>query len=505
MAEQISPRTIGKGPDTTADTHTVLVNATTLTRHTTRPFGWRDKVGYMFGDFGNDFTFILQASFFMLFYTDVVGINPAHVGILLLVARIIDGFTDVGMGMLVDLLPVQAGKDKFKRWIKFIMIPVALTSALMYMSFVGNFESYGLRLTWMCVSYFLWGSFCYTAINIPYGSMASVISADADDRSQLSVFRSTGATLAQLIIMAALPALVYVDRVSDNGQMISVLDGGRMTLGAVICSVCAVICYIVLYVNVEERVHSTEEKTCGASIGQTLKALVTNKALGGLIIAALLLLLANLFLTGMLGYLFKNYFDNGKLLSPANLAGLLPPLVLIVLAPIMAKKWGKAEVCSIAMLIGGAVFIAAYFLKLTNPFLYILFYAVGTFAIAIFNYLVWAFITDVIDYQDVKTRKRDDATVYASYSWARKLGQALAGGLTGVALTWIGYNSEAAREGIQQSASVLDSIYLLANLVPGIGCILVGLALWFLYPLKKHVVESNIAELQRRRAQETAH
>ncbi len=72
----------------------------------------------MFGDFGNDFTFLLQSSFFMLFYTNVVGITPGHVGTLLLVARIVDGFTDVGMGIIVDRLPNKAAGFRFKRWIK---------------------------------------------------------------------------------------------------------------------------------------------------------------------------------------------------------------------------------------------------------------------------------------------------------------------------------------------------------------------------------------------------
>ena len=203
-----------------------------------RPFGWRDKVGYMFGDFGNDFTFILQAMFFMLFYTNVVGIDPAHVGILLLVARILDGFTDVGMGIIVDRLPVKAGQPKFKRWIKYIAIPVAIASALMYMSFTADFDSYAMKVVWMSATYFLWGSVAYTAINIPYGSMASVVSDSPDDRAQLSVWRSTGATLAQLLIMSVLPLVVY----TTNEAGVSILNGPRMTNAAIACAVAAVIC-----------------------------------------------------------------------------------------------------------------------------------------------------------------------------------------------------------------------------------------------------------------------
>ena len=70
-----------------------------------KPFGIKDKLGYMFGDFGNDFTFIFASSFLMVFYTNVLGIDPKMVGVLFLVARIVDAFTDIGMGRIVDRLP----------------------------------------------------------------------------------------------------------------------------------------------------------------------------------------------------------------------------------------------------------------------------------------------------------------------------------------------------------------------------------------------------------------
>ncbi|MBQ6837463.1 MAG: MFS transporter, partial [Clostridia bacterium] len=67
-----------------------------------RPFGFRDKLGYLFGDFGNDFTFILSSSFLMKFYTDVMGVSPAIIGVIMMIARFIDAFTDVTMGRICD-------------------------------------------------------------------------------------------------------------------------------------------------------------------------------------------------------------------------------------------------------------------------------------------------------------------------------------------------------------------------------------------------------------------
>lgn len=475
---------------------TTASEAPTTFERDVRPFGFRDKLGYMFGDFGNDFTFILQSTFFMIFYTNVVGINPGHVGILLLVARVFDAFTDVSVGVIVDRLPNSRAGYKFKRWVKWIAIPVAIASALMYMSFVADFDSYAAKVAWMTATYFLWGSICYSAINIPYGSMASVVSSNPDDRSHLSAWRSTGANLANLVISSILPLVVYV----TNEAGVSVLSGDRMMWSAIVCSVLAVVCYAILYMLIEERVvedGSVQKERVG--ISRMLGLVLSNRALLGLIAAALLLLLSFMFLGGMLGYLFLEYFRDGRLQSPASFIGLLPSFILIVLSPWLAKRFGKAEVGIVAMLTAGTVLLAAYILKIDNPVVWIGFYVIAMFAVNTFNFLVWAFITDVIDYQEVRTGSRDDGTVYAVYSWARKLGQAIAGFLIGSSLAWVGFDAGLAAQGGQQSDRAIDGIYFLANVIPGVGCILVALALLFLYPLKKKMVMENVAILAGRR------
>lgn len=102
-----------------------------------RPFGLRDKVGYMFGDFGNDFTFMLSSIFMLKFYTDVMGISAGVVGVLMMAARFVDAFTDVTMGQIVDRSkPTKDGK--FKPWIRRMAGPVAISS---FMVFQGGFAN----------------------------------------------------------------------------------------------------------------------------------------------------------------------------------------------------------------------------------------------------------------------------------------------------------------------------------------------------------------------------
>lgn len=106
---------------------------------TVRPFGWRDKVGYMFGDFGNDFTFLFASTFLMIFYTKVLGISMGLVGTLFLTARCIDAFTDVTMGRIVDrwhpkkdgrFRPMAASDVRSGRNFKFSDVPVLVSGCI---------------------------------------------------------------------------------------------------------------------------------------------------------------------------------------------------------------------------------------------------------------------------------------------------------------------------------------------------------------------------------------
>ena len=118
--------------------------------------------------------------------------------------------------------------------------------------------------------------------------------------------------------------------------------------------------------------------------------------------------------------------------------------------------------------------------------------------------MVWAFITDIIDAQEVRSGVLEDGTIYAVYSFARKIGQALAGGLGGYALQFIGYQSSALGENIVQAPEVVQRIYTVSTIVPAVSYFLVALVLLFWYPLTKRIVEENGKILKEKRAAEHA-
>ena len=122
-----------------------------------RPFGLRDKVAYLFGDFGNDFSFLFVSSFLLVFCTKVLGINGGVVGTIFMLSKFIDAFTDVGMGRIVDTAkPTKAGK--YRPWILRMSFPIAISNALIWMHFIKDW-SMTAKIAYIAVTYIVWGSF----------------------------------------------------------------------------------------------------------------------------------------------------------------------------------------------------------------------------------------------------------------------------------------------------------------------------------------------------------
>lgn len=460
-----------------------------IEKNNVRPFGFKDKIGYMFGDFGNDFTFILSSSFMLKFYTDVMGIHAGVVGVLMMAARFVDAFTDVAMGQIVDRSkPTKDGK--FKPWLRRMCGPVAISSFLVFQSGFANMP-YLFKVVWMIVTYILWGSIFYTSINIPYGSMASAISADAKDRASLSTWRSIGSTLAGLVIGVGTPLFAY-ETVNGN----TILSGNRMTIIAGVFSVMAVICYMLCFKLATERVEVPQNNT-KFNFGDLMKSLVTNRSLIGIITAAILLLLVMLTMQGMNAYLFPNFYGNVAAQSVAALAGSL--VMLVVCAPLATKlsaKYGKKELAIGSCLFGAVVYLICWVLKPENPYTYVVFYMVANIGVGFFNMVIWAMITDVIDDTEVKNGVREDGTIYSVYSFARKIGQALSSGMIGALLSVIGYSAATAF-----NPEVVNGIFNMTCIIPAIGFVGIALVLMFLYPLSKNRVEANVLELKKRRGE----
>ena len=454
-----------------------------------KPFGIKDKIGYLMGDIGNDFTFVLSSTFLLKFYTDVMGVPAAIVGAIIMIARFVDAFTDVTMGRICDKSPT--GKDgKFKPWIRRMCVPVAITSFALYQSSLADM-SLTFKVIYLFVVYILWGSFLYTSINIPYGSMASAISPEPGDRQSLSTYRSIGATFASVLVGAIIPLIAYEE---VNGVML--LNGEIFTKIAGVFSICAIISYLICYVLVTERVRisSSKEAKRDNNVLTMLKNAVTNKALISIIVASILMLLAQMTLQSMANYVFPIYYGNTTAQSISMVVMLVGSLAIAAVAKPISTRFGKAEVAVVSSFIASGVCILLFAIRPQNVWVYVALQGLCWLALGVFSMISWALVTDVIDYSEIKNGIREDGSVYALYSFARKLGQAGAAGLVGSMLTAIGYT-----EGAVSDAGVREGIFNISTLIPAVGFALLGIVLWFWYPLHKKQVEENVEILKEKR------
>ena len=454
-----------------------------------RPFGTKDKVGYMFGNVANDFTFIFASLFLTVFYTDVLKINAALVGTMFLLSRIVDAFTDTAMGRIAD--KVKANKaGKFKPWLIRVCGPVALASFLMYQTGMAD-ASYGVRIAYMFVTYLLWGSVCYTAINIPYGSMSSVMSDKAEDRAALSTFRGVGSLIPQVLIGVVMPMFLYTT-LADGTK---VVNEGAFPWVALFLSVASCGCYILCYFMCTERIEVKKDETKKVSFRETMSALVHNRALIGLVIVYVSFLGAQMLNQTINNYIFKDYFNNTMGLTVLNAAGFVPALALAPIAVPLTSKFGKKEIGIAASIMGTVAYLLLFIMHTDNVWLYVVFSIVGSLGFGLFNLIIWAFVSDIIDEHEVKHGIREDGTIYAVCSFSRKIGQAIASALGGWSLAWIGYVEGAAN----QSPDVKNGIYSIATIIPAVLYLIVGLSLVFIYTLNKKKVLENADILRSRR------
>ena len=227
---------------------------------------------------------------------------------------------------------------------------------------------------------------------------------------------------------------------------------------------------------------------------KTLANAIKNKALISIIVASIVMLLAQLTMQSMANYVYPNFYRSTAAQSASSIVMLVSMLIAAVLARPVAERIGKAELSSIANLLAAVICVLLFLMRPQNVWVYVLFMALCWLGLGMFSMVSWALITDVIDYSEIRNGVREDGSVYALYSFARKMGQAAAAGVSGFLLTLIGYTQETAFD-----TQVINGIYNISTLVPAIGFGLLAAILWFWYPLHKKQVDENVTLLREKR------
>lgn len=468
--------------------------------------GFKDGLGYAMGDAANLFVLTYISSYLKVFYTDVLKVAESKITTLLLIARLWDAINDPLWGNLIA--KKKPNKDgKFRPFIKWFAIPIGIMAALSFVNFRNFTSSDTVVLVLMYVTYIGFGMM-YTTINIPYGSLASVITDDPDGRTLLSTFRSIGAGLGGAIPLLIGPMIIYsaTGELNDKGEPIKAADANGMLTFAIIMGVLSVVFFYLCFGMTKERVPSEEDPK--VDFKATYKGMFTSRpfitaCLSGILISG------QLQFGSLNQYLYKNYFENTDLSIIGTIANYLPMAVMILFMPKLVKRFGKKELCSVGTFFSALAAVLMFFVvprcgdRLTTaPVVFMIFTFIIGFGYSFVSITNWAIITDVIDYQEYKTGIRSESAIYAVYTFCRNLGQTIAdvGGMKLLSAV-AGYDGATMGDkGYIAEGGVSDKILFVCTIIPAIVYTLVFILFKFGYPLDKKRLEPIYEGLRKSRS-----
>ena len=456
-----------------------------------------EKIGYGFGDMSSSMFWKLFSYFLPFFYSNVFGLSLADAGILMLVTRIWDAVSDPMMGIIADRTKTRWGK--YRPYLLFFSLPFAVCGILLFTTPENG------KTLWAYITYILMMT-VYTGINVPYGSLLNVMTADSDEKSVLSSYRMFFAYGGSFIALFAWEPLcnmfdkarVVAEDAAGGLASISTSPEAWQKAMIVIASCCFVL-FVLSFLLTKEHVKS--EST--VSVGQDLKLLLKNKPWWLLIGAALASNLFNTVRGTTTAYFFADYIQKTVEMAPqwAFLVsagiflsiGEISNMIGVVLAVPMSKNLGKKStyIISMAVLIG--LSIAFFFLPATTGgyWAMLIFQVVISIFTGVISPLVWSMYADVADYSELKDGTASTGLIFSSASMAQKFGGAFGGSAVMWLLAAFGYNTVA---GAVQTETAILGLRILMSWVPAAVAALSILVVWF-YPLTKKKMEGVQAEL----------
>ena len=399
----------------------------------------KEKIAYGLGDTSCNIVVGLTTSLLTFFYTDYIGVSVGMVGLIILISRFFDGGSDVIMGLIVDRTKSKYGKAR--PWVLWASIPYAIGCVLL---FTVPPASDMVKAVYIFITYNFIQTVCYTALNLPYSSLAALMTRNQYERGSINAIRMALSPFGRILATAV--TLPLVKLLGD--------DQRAWIIAAAIYGAIALALLLFCFFNTKERVQLTAEQAdTKVPIGTSLKALLKNKYWAlGLLLWAMLSVYMTLSGTS-LSYYSKWILGNSLLTSPLYIAEQIPCIVLTFFIPLALQKVSKRNLA----LAGALICIAGQIGLIFDD---------GSFAFAMVSAIcrgigqaplmgvVFSFIADSVEYGQYKTHLRLEGLIYSAASVGSKLGGGLMSAAFGWILKWAGYDGLLA----VQSATTIRTI-----------------------------------------------
>lgn len=444
-----------------------------------RPFGMIDKVGYAFGDLGCGLSFSLVSNYMLLFYTQFIGVSTQNWSWIIFVSKVWDAINDILIGNMIDRVRISK-KSKFMPWI--IIGGVGLIALTVMIFTPVTMLSENGKIAWCLASYCLW-SIAYTMANVPYGSLHSVITENGRERTALSTFRSIGAGVAMVLVMI-LPNIIYEEKIVD-GIKIQITHFERFFPVSIVFSIGSFIFLLAMTKMVSERVPYGDVPKKVSYIS-TLRSFFSNRPMVGATLATFASVAFYNSSISVNNLVFQYYFNDAKKTTIASFAGYVPLVLFMPFAVKLAARFGKKKLVTIFGAASTLAGVLMFLLPITPDSKGMYIYIGGLMAVnignCIFQITVWAIIADCIELSYRKSGVHEEGSLYAVYSFFRKLAQGAGLAIVGLGLSAIGFvegNGAVQSEAFGGKVEKLYIIFLTA------GTAIMVLAMHFVYNITK--------------------
>ena len=519
-----------------------------------RKFGIRDKLAYAAGDAGCNLSFGLKTTV-QTFWLVYMMLETGLFAILLLIVQAWDAINDPLIGTLIDSDQRRYKMGKYKTYIFIGALGLLIGGAAVFLPFPN--ATLPVKVVLFILGYVIWDA-AYTVANVPYGTMLNIVTEDASERAQLSVFRSIGGAVGSLLPGIILPMLIWKkitwteegtsgfwDKIAPTldgtgltaadfthypnnvnifkdkaGQLYQVGDkvyspltgnqleyllGARVFWAALIMGVLAFGFFMFMLKNItirgNEYAHINNEGGEKVNIVKSMGTFMKNRPAVGCTIAAMGMFLGMQSATTANTIMFATHFGNAGISGIVTAIGFAPMFIFMPFTTKLVKKYGKKEIAALGTVVGlvGAAILGIFPLMPKNFQLIIYVFGLVFFGLGMgfYNCVSWAMMGDAIDYQEWKTGKREESVVYALHSFFRKLAQGIgpAAVIAIMGTSLIGYEEKFGTIG--QSAETASRLCWLVVALYAFSaiCQFVGVAL--VYNIDKKTLAKMSADLKR--------
>ncbi|MBU2511264.1 glycoside-pentoside-hexuronide (GPH):cation symporter [bacterium] len=459
-----------------------------------RTLPWKDNIGYSMGNLGSNLIFAMITFHMLYFYTDIMGISAAAVGVLFLVARIWDAVNDPIMGSIVDKTHTRWGK--FRPFIIVGIVPCAIVYTLTF--YTPDLGHTG-KVIWAFATYIPLGMIV-TSINIPYHAQTTIMSKNPIERTEIGTVSNITALLATLVVAAATLPLIGLFATPQAGfTWITALYGTLM-----------IACYTITFIVTKRYDLPASEKPLERTaanfftLKQKIRVLTQNRPLIALMFGYLFFQIGTSITASTAIYFFKYYLRMESLYPPFMGLFLIMMTTGMLIVPKLSKKMGKKKLFQISNLLATFSLLAPIvifpFIR-ANDTKQLIFLGGLAGIVVLFGAfwngpvvaLVWGMIPDTVEYAELKVGIRSEGLIFALLSFMMKAGLALGGAITGAVLMMIDYVPNQV-----QNEKTLFGLLILCSLLPFVIRLMTNMVMKY-YTLSEGEFQRIVVKLEEQR------